>query len=54
MRVSIGAAVVDAEKETDYDTLKHWAGAALAEAKRTGRNRCVFYSLGQLPFEQAG
>jgi diguanylate cyclase (GGDEF)-like protein len=54
VRVSIGAAVVDTEVATDYDNMKHWASAALAEAKRTGRNRCVFYPLGQLPFEQAG
>jgi diguanylate cyclase (GGDEF)-like protein len=54
VRVSLGGAVVDANMETDYDALKHWASAALAEAKRTGRNRCVMYHLGQLPFEQAG
>jgi diguanylate cyclase (GGDEF)-like protein len=54
VQVSLGAAVVEADKLTDYDTLKHWASAALAEAKRTGRNRCVFYSLSQPPFEQAG
>ncbi len=54
VRVSIGGAVVDASMETDYDALKHWASAALAEAKRTGRNRCICYSLAQLPFEQAG
>jgi diguanylate cyclase (GGDEF)-like protein len=53
VRISIGGAVVDAEHGTDFDTLKHWASAALAEAKRTGRNRCVFYSLAQLPFEVA-
>ena len=54
VRVSLGGAVVDPNMETDYDALKHWASAALAEAKRTGRNRCVCYSLAQLPFEQAG
>jgi diguanylate cyclase (GGDEF)-like protein len=54
VRVSIGGAVVDAEMGTDYDALKHWASAALAEAKRTGRNRCILYLLSQLPFEQAG
>jgi diguanylate cyclase (GGDEF)-like protein len=54
VRISLGAAVVDADIETDYDSLKHWASAALAEAKRTGRNRCVFYSLSTLPFDQAG
>jgi diguanylate cyclase (GGDEF)-like protein len=54
VRVSLGGAVVESSIETDYDTLKHWASAALAEAKRTGRNRCVLYSLSELPFEQAG
>jgi diguanylate cyclase (GGDEF)-like protein len=38
----------------DYDTLRHWASAALAEAKHTGRNRCVIHRLRDLPFEQAG
>jgi diguanylate cyclase (GGDEF)-like protein len=54
VRISIGVAVVDNDQSTDYDTLKHWASAALAEAKRTGRNRCIYYPLSQLPFEQAG
>ncbi len=54
VRVSLGGAIVEVEQESDYDNLKHWASAALAEAKRTGRNRCVLYALGQHPFEQAG
>ncbi len=54
VRVSLGAAVIETEMETDYDALKHGASAALADAKRTGRNRCVIYALGQPPFEQAG
>jgi diguanylate cyclase (GGDEF)-like protein len=54
VRISIGGAVVEANLETDYDALKHWASAALAEAKRTGRNRCVNYSLSQLPVQVAG
>jgi diguanylate cyclase (GGDEF)-like protein len=39
VRVSIGAAVIGAGKETDYNSLKHWASAALAEAKRIGKGR---------------
>jgi len=39
VQVSIGAAIIDAGKETDYDSLKHWASAALAEAKRAPRSR---------------
>jgi diguanylate cyclase (GGDEF)-like protein len=54
VRVSLGGAVVESGIDTDYDAIKHWASAALAEAKRTGRNRCIFYTLSQLPFEQAG
>jgi diguanylate cyclase len=54
VRVSLGSAVVEPSHETDYDALKHWASAALAEAKRTGRNRCVHYALAQLPIEVGG
>ena len=39
VQVSIGFAIIDAGKETDYDSLKHWASAALAEAKRAPRSR---------------
>jgi diguanylate cyclase (GGDEF)-like protein len=39
VRVSIGPAIIDAGKETDYNSLKHWASAALAEAKRIGKGR---------------
>jgi diguanylate cyclase (GGDEF)-like protein len=54
VRVSIGGAVVDAGVDADYDALKHLASAALSEAKRTGRNRCVFFTLAEIPsFEQA-
>jgi len=54
VRVSIGGAVVDAGHDADYDAMKHLASAALSEAKRTGRNRCVFYTLAEVPsFEQA-
>ncbi|HZZ79728.1 MAG TPA: diguanylate cyclase [Gemmataceae bacterium] len=54
VRVSIGFAVADAGVETDYETVKHLAAAALSEAKKTGRNRCVFLTIPKLPFEQAG
>ena len=34
--------------------MKHLASAALSEAKHTGRNRCVFFTLAEVPsFEQA-
>jgi diguanylate cyclase (GGDEF)-like protein len=39
--VSGGFVVADAGSEIEYDGLKHIAAAALAEAKSTGRNRCV-------------
>src|SRR5262249_52795533 len=54
VRVSLGGAIVENGIHSDFDALKHWASAALSEAKRTGRNRCILYSLSQLPFEQAG
>jgi diguanylate cyclase (GGDEF)-like protein len=54
VHVSIGFAVVEAGVETDYETVKHLAAAALSEAKKTGRNKCVHFTLPKLPFEQAG
>jgi diguanylate cyclase (GGDEF)-like protein len=54
VRVSIGLAVVEGEVNADYEHMKHAAAAALSEAKMTGRNRCVFYSMKPSPFEQAG
>jgi diguanylate cyclase (GGDEF)-like protein len=51
VRISLGSAVADPQLEADYDALKHCASAALAEAKRTGRNRCVHYALAQCPVE---
>jgi len=52
VRISIGGAVIEQGADADYDTMRHWASAALAEAKRTGRNRCVFYAMAHLPAEQ--
>jgi diguanylate cyclase (GGDEF)-like protein len=52
--VSIGIAVAEAGIAADYDQMKHLAAAALAEAKFSGRNRCVLHSLPNRPFEQAG
>jgi diguanylate cyclase (GGDEF)-like protein len=54
VRVSVGFAVAEEGIDTDYETLKHLAAAALSEAKKTGRNRCVFKVVPKLPFEQAG
>jgi diguanylate cyclase (GGDEF)-like protein len=50
--VSIGFAVAESGVSADYDQMKHIAAAALAEAKVTGRNRCVLHCLH--PVEQAG
>jgi diguanylate cyclase (GGDEF)-like protein len=52
--VSIGFAVADAGMTADYEQMKHVAAGALAEAKVTGRNRCVYRGLAGHPFEQAG
>jgi diguanylate cyclase (GGDEF)-like protein len=39
--VSVGFAVAENGIPTDYDEMKHIAALCLAEAKNTGRNRCV-------------
>jgi diguanylate cyclase (GGDEF)-like protein len=52
--VSVGFAVAEEGINADYDQMKHVAAAALAEAKFTGRNRCVLHTLPARPFEQAG
>jgi diguanylate cyclase (GGDEF)-like protein len=54
VRVSVGFAIAEPGVQADFDSLKHLAAAALAEAKKTGRNRCVYYTLPRLPVEQAG
>ena len=54
VQVSIGFAVVEQGIVADYEQMKHLAASALAEAKRTGRNRCVYYTMPKIPFEQAG
>ena len=54
VHVSIGFAIADAGVETDYEMMKHLAAAALSEAKKTGRNKCVYKIAPKLPFEQAG
>jgi diguanylate cyclase len=53
VRVSLGFAVAETPETADYEGMKHIAAAALAEAKATGRNRCVYYSVAVRPFEQA-
>lgn len=45
VRVSIGFAVADEKTEMDYEAMKHTAAAALSEAKTTGRNKCVFFTM---------
>jgi diguanylate cyclase (GGDEF)-like protein len=52
--VSVGVAVAEAASQADYEQMKHVAAAALAEAKRTGRNRCVVMAVPARPFEAAG
>jgi diguanylate cyclase len=54
VRVSAGFAIADAGVETDFETIKHLAAAALSEAKKTGRNKCVYKVVPKLPFERAG
>ena len=41
----LGFAVAEANTAADYDQLKHYAAAALAEAKAKGRNRMIIRSL---------
>jgi diguanylate cyclase len=52
--VSIGFAVARQEDAANYEDMKLVADRALAEAKRNGRNRCVFSPMPKIPFEQAG
>jgi diguanylate cyclase len=47
--VSIGFAVADAGVGAEYEELRHVAAEALAEAKSSGRNRCVVRSLRPIP-----
>jgi diguanylate cyclase (GGDEF)-like protein len=55
VQVSVGFGVADASEQADYDSMKHQAARALSEAKKTGRNRCVYFSVGdKRPFEAAG
>ncbi|MCI0379204.1 MAG: diguanylate cyclase [Gemmataceae bacterium] len=54
VRVSIGFAVAEDGVESEYDQMKHTAAAALAEAKNTGRNKCIYFSMPPIPFEAAG
>lgn len=52
--VSVGFAVAETGVVADYEQMKHLAAAALAEAKMTGRNRCVYHTLSSHPLvEQA-
>jgi len=54
VRVSIGFAVAEEGIMAEYEPMKHLAASALAEAKHTGRNRCVYHTMPRIPFEQAG
>jgi len=52
--VSVGFAVAEVGVEIDFEYMKLVADRALAEAKRTGRNRCIVLGVDTRPFEQAG
>jgi diguanylate cyclase (GGDEF)-like protein len=52
--VSVGFAVADAEVRVDYEYMKLVADRALAEAKQTGRNRCVVLGVESGVLERAG
>jgi len=55
VQVSVGFSVAETGDQTDYDSMKHQAARALSEAKKTGRNRCIFFSIAdKQPFEAAG
>ena len=54
VQVSIGFGIALEKTVVDYDRLKDLAAAALSEAKKSGRNRCVHYQLTPLSLEQAG
>jgi GGDEF domain-containing protein len=51
--ISLGFAVSEAGGQVDYPHLKHVADQALNQAKRTGRNRCVFAPAARPVVEQA-
>jgi diguanylate cyclase (GGDEF)-like protein len=46
LTVSVGFAVAAAGTPVGYEALRETAAAALAEAKATGRNRCVIRVVG--------
>ena len=54
VQVSLGFAIAEQGNQTNYESMKHLAAAAMSEAKNTGRNRCVYHVMPLLPFEQAG
>jgi diguanylate cyclase (GGDEF)-like protein len=54
VRVSVGFAVVESGVVADYEIMKHLAAAALADAKNSGRNKCMFRVVPKLSVEQAG
>jgi diguanylate cyclase (GGDEF)-like protein len=54
VRVSIGFSVAEEGVPVTIEGMQYLAAAALAEAKKTGRNRCVYKTIRNSPFEQAG
>ncbi len=51
VKVSLGFAVAPEGMAVDFEQMKDVAAAALAEAKATGRNRCIFYPVTRHPVE---
>jgi diguanylate cyclase len=49
--VSVGFAVADTNMEIDYEYMKLVADRALAEAKQTGRNRCIIRGVEKRPLD---
>jgi diguanylate cyclase len=48
LTVSVGMVVAEADTLVGFDQMRHAASAALAEAKETGKNRCVVRQLTNL------
>jgi diguanylate cyclase (GGDEF)-like protein len=50
--VSVGFVVVEADVAADYDLLKHFSAASLAEAKANGRNSCIIHPFSQYALQK--
>jgi two-component system chemotaxis family response regulator WspR len=55
LTISVGAAILQPEQDTDPETIIDAADKALYRAKETGRNKACLYESpfsGRIPFEQ--